>query len=195
LKHFRHSELPFEINLPYQSDGQNRFELNDLISYFKAIDSLFRTETEIILKENNLPLFEYLSRFLDKRTLSKACKNAYSNISPVFRLNSQHFQFLYENDLDTLNDFKLIVNDKTFNINFSLFCCVSDELQAIYSQEEELHLTLPEQHCPCFISFLDIFRGFPFYFQNYSLESVSYLIHLFRLSNLSQFICEHLAPP
>jgi hypothetical protein len=43
LKHFRHSELPFEINLPTQLGDQNRFELSDLISCFKAIDSLFRS--------------------------------------------------------------------------------------------------------------------------------------------------------
>jgi hypothetical protein len=42
---------------------------------------------------------------------------------------------------------------------------------------------------------LDIFRGFPFYFQDYTLESVSYFINLFGLSSLSQFICEHIAPP
>jgi hypothetical protein len=156
-----------------------------LIFCFKAIDSLFRTETEIILKENNLYAFEYLSRFLDKRILSKACKDSHSNISTIFRLSSQHFQFLYEHDLDTLNDFRLIMNGKTFDINFSLFCCVSDKLQAICNNEKELNFTIPKQHFPCFISFLDIFKGLPFYFQDYSLESVSYLIHLFGLSSLS----------
>jgi hypothetical protein len=147
------------------------------------------------LKENNLHVFEYLSRFLDKRTLSKACKDAHSSSSPIFRLSSQHFQFLYEHDLDKLNDFRLIMNGKTFDINFTLFCCVSDKLQAICNQEEVLNITIPKQHFPCFISFLDIFRGLPFYFQDYSLESISYLIHLFGLSSLSQFICENLAPP
>jgi hypothetical protein len=42
---------------------------------------------------------------------------------------------------------------------------------------------------------LDIFKGLPFYSQDYSLKSVSYLIHLFGLSSLSQFICEHLPSP
>jgi hypothetical protein len=40
--------------------------------------------------------------------------------------------------------------------------------------------------------FLAIFKGLPFYFEEYSLESVSYLINLFGLSSLSQFICENL---
>jgi hypothetical protein len=87
------------------------------------------------------------------------------------------------------------VNSKTFDINLSLFCCVSDKLQAICNQEEELNLTISKQHFPCFVSFLDIFRGLPFYFQDYSLESVSYLIYLFGLTSLSQFICKHLASP
>jgi hypothetical protein len=42
---------------------------------------------------------------------------------------------------------------------------------------------------------LDIFQGLPFYFENYSLESVSYLINLFGLSSLSRFICVNLPSP
>jgi hypothetical protein len=38
LKHFRHSELPFEIDSP---TDQLNFNLNDLVSCFKSIDSLF----------------------------------------------------------------------------------------------------------------------------------------------------------
>jgi hypothetical protein len=66
LKHFRHSELPFEISLPSQPNDQIHFELKDLITCFKQIDSLFRSEYEIFLKENNFHAFEYLSKFLDK---------------------------------------------------------------------------------------------------------------------------------
>jgi hypothetical protein len=47
LKHFHHSELPFEINLPNRSYVQIYFGLNDLVSCFKTIDSLFQSETEI----------------------------------------------------------------------------------------------------------------------------------------------------
>jgi hypothetical protein len=42
---------------------------------------------------------------------------------------------------------------------------------------------------------LDIFKGLPFYFENYSLEVLSYLIDLFGLSSLRQFICENLPHP
>jgi hypothetical protein len=42
---------------------------------------------------------------------------------------------------------------------------------------------------------LDIFKGLPFYFENYALESVSYLIRLLGLSSLSQFICQNLPSP
>jgi FtsZ-binding cell division protein ZapB len=87
------------------------------------------------------------------------------------------------------------LNGKSFGINFSLFCCVSDKFQTMSLQEEELSLTIPNQHLPCFISFLDIFKGLPFYFEKYSLESVSYLIHLLGLSSLSQFICENFPSP
>jgi hypothetical protein len=123
--------LPFEISLPDQLDDRTNFELNDLISCFKAIDSLFRLETEITLTEHDLHAYEYLSKCLDKRGLLKACKNIQPNISPIFKLSSKHFKFLYESDLNKLNDFQLIINDKTFDINFSLFCCVSDKFQAM----------------------------------------------------------------
>jgi hypothetical protein len=89
----------------------------------------------------------------------------------------------------------LIVNDKSFGINFSLFCCVSDKFQEINHQEQELRLTIPDEYLPCLISFLDIFQGLPFYFENYSLESLSYIIQLFKLTSLSQLICENLPPP
>jgi hypothetical protein len=62
-------------------------------------------------------------------------------------------------------------------------------------QEEELVCSIPDQHLPCFLSFLDIFKGLPFYFENYPLESVSYLINLFGLSSLSQFVSENIPHP
>jgi hypothetical protein len=107
LKHFRQSELPFVIGLPDHPNDQINFGLNDLITCFKSIDSLFRSETEIILEENNLGAFEHLSKILDKRSLAKACKNAQSHISPNFKLSSKHFQFLYESDIARLNDFSV----------------------------------------------------------------------------------------
>jgi hypothetical protein len=169
--------------------------MNDLISCFNSIDSLFHSQTEINLTENNFHVFEFLSNCLDKRSLSKACKEVNSNSSSVFKLNSTNFKFLYENDLCKLSDFQLIANGRTFDINYSLFCCVSDKFQTMNCQEKELILTIPGQHFPCLISFLDIFKGLPFYFEEYSLESVFYLIHLFGLLSLSQFICENLPSP
>jgi hypothetical protein len=195
LKHLRHSQLPFQITLSSQPDDQINFGLNDLFFCFKEIDSLFPSETEIIFTENNLHIREDISTFLDKRSLLKVCKSAGSNVSPTFKLSSKHFKFLYENDLAKLNDFKLIVNDRTFDINFSLFCCVSNKFQSMNHREEELSLIIPNQHLPCLISFLDIFKGIPFYYENYSLESVSYLINVFGLSSLSQFMCKNLPSP
>jgi hypothetical protein len=63
------------------------------------------------------------------------------------------------------------------------------------NQAEELSLTIPKQHIPCFLAFLDIFKGLPFYFEKYSLESVSYLIRLFGISSLSHFISENFHSP
>jgi hypothetical protein len=169
--------------------------LNDLVDCFKIVDSLFYSKTEIILNEHNLSAFEYISNFLDKRMLSKLCKEVYPNISPVFKLTSKHFKYIYQNDFNKLNDFKLIVNGKVFQINFSLFCCLSDKFLEMNQQEQELRCSIPNNYLPCFIAFLDIFKGLPFYFENYSLESISFLIQLFGLSSLSKFICENIPHP
>jgi hypothetical protein len=104
-------------------------------------------------------------------------------------------KFLYENDLNKLNNFNLIVNGKFFGIIFSLFCYISDKCQEMNHLVKELNVIIPNQHLQYFISFLDIFKGLPFYFESYSLESVSYLIHLFGLSSLSQFISKSLPSP
>jgi hypothetical protein len=193
LKHFRHTKLLFEINLPNHFGDQKFFGIDDLISYFNSIDSPFHSQTEINLIENNFHVFGFLSKFFDKKPLSKVCKEVSSNCSPVFKLSSKNFKFLYENDLCKLSDFQLIVNGRTFDINYSLFCCISDKFQTMNCQEK-IGLTIPSQHLPCLISFLAIFKDLPFYFEEYSLESVSYLINLLGLSSLSQFICKNLPP-
>jgi hypothetical protein len=69
-------------------------------------------------------------------------RSSQSTISRNFKVSSRHFKFLYEKDLNKLNDFRLIVNGKSFGINFSLFCCVSDKFQEM-NCEEELSLTIP----------------------------------------------------
>jgi hypothetical protein len=87
------------------------------------------------------------------------------------------------------------VNDRTFDINLPLFCCISDKFQAMNRQDEELSFAIPKQHLSCFESFLDIIKRLPFYFEDCSLQSVSYLIHLFGFSRLSDFISQNLPLP
>jgi hypothetical protein len=74
LKHIRHSELLFAINFPKHFNDQKPSGMNDLISCFNSIDSLFHSQTEINLTESNYHAFEYLSNYLDKRSLSKHAK-------------------------------------------------------------------------------------------------------------------------
>jgi hypothetical protein len=97
--------------------------------------------------------------------------------------------------LKKLSDFQLVVNGKTFEINFSLFCCVSDKFFKTIFPENKLVFSIPENFLSCFTSFLDIFHGLPFYFENYSFEALSYLIDLFGLFSLFQFICDKIPVP
>jgi hypothetical protein len=41
IKHFHHSDLPFEIKFP---DYQINFTFNDLVDSFKSIDALFHSQ-------------------------------------------------------------------------------------------------------------------------------------------------------
>jgi hypothetical protein len=94
-----------------------------------------------------------------------------------------------------MNDFKLKVNGIIYEINYSLFCLVSNKLKELNKGEEEFQCSISNEHLPCFHSFLDIFKGLPFYFENYSFKSLSYLINLFGLSSLLEFICETIPLP
>jgi hypothetical protein len=110
-------------------------------------------------------------------------------------LSSESLQYFSSQKLQKLNDFQIIVNGNTFEINFSLFCCVSGKFLKTTFPEKKLACSIPENFFSCFISFLDIFHGFPFYFENYSFEALSYLIDLFGLSSLFQFICDNIPVP
>jgi hypothetical protein len=104
-------------------------------------------------------------------------------------------QFISLDKLKRMNDFKLKVNGIIYEINYSFFCLVSNKLKELNKGEEEFECSIPNEPLPCFHSFLDIFKGLPFYFENYSFKSLSYLINLFGLSSLFEFLCEAIPLP
>jgi hypothetical protein len=68
FKHFLHFENPFSIEIP--SD----LSVNDLISCYGGLDSLFHSTNELIVSAENVQMFSFLADFLDNRFLMKQCK-------------------------------------------------------------------------------------------------------------------------
>jgi hypothetical protein len=169
IQHFHRSELPFEIQYSNESD---RFTFEDLLSCFKSIDSLLHSATEMEITENNLAAFEYLSNVLDNRYLLILCKKVTSDASQIFKFTSKNLQFISLDRLQKINDFKLIINGQIFEINYSLFCLVSDKIKEMNKGEEGLKISMPNEHFPCFVLLLDTCKGLPFYFENYSFGSL-----------------------
>jgi hypothetical protein len=94
-----------------------------------------------------------------------------------------------------MNDLKIIINKKIFEINFSLFCWGSDKFLQMKSNQPEVICQIPSEHLSCFYSFMSLFQGKPFQFQHYSIDSLSYLIEYFGLSCLFHFLSFHFKQP
>jgi hypothetical protein len=115
FKNFIDHEKPFIIEIP--SD----LNLNDFISCFEQLDSLFYLTKELTLSTENVEIFSFLADFLDNRLLMKKCKKVNSNQSQQFKLSSKQLLNFSRSQLNHLVDFELFINDTKFEINFSLF--------------------------------------------------------------------------
>jgi hypothetical protein len=76
-----------------------------------------------------------------------------------------------------------------------MFSLLSEKFKAMNKGEEEFRISMPNNYFSCFLAFLDIFKGLPFYFENYSFASLSYLIKFFGISSLFDFICANIPIP
>jgi hypothetical protein len=181
FQHFIVNVHPFVIQ-PY-SEISNQVLLNN----FKSLVELFHNQSELIIDENNVQTFTYLAQTLDNVPLLIKCLKTAST-QQIFTLSSKSLRFLPHHYKKSLNDFSLIINGQTFKLNYSLLCCLCEKFQQMESPPTELSIQVPNEHLKCFIHFLNIFNGISFNFQLFSFSSLFFLIDLFGISNLFQFI-------
>jgi hypothetical protein len=148
---------------------------------------LFHNQSELIIDENNVRTFTYLAQALDNIPLLIKCFKSAST-QQIFTLSSKSFRFLPHHYKKSLNDFTLIINGQTFELNYSLLCCLCAKFKQMESLPTELTIQVPNEHFKCFIHFLNIFNGISFNFQLFSFSSLLFLIDLFGISPLFQFI-------
>jgi hypothetical protein len=108
--------------------------------------------------------------------------------SQQFSFSSMNLQQLPRFYLQSLHDFSLIINNERYDVNFSFLSCVSTKFQSLNKETSELICSVPPEHLECFCSFLSIFKGFPFYYENFNFLSLKFLIDFFGLSSLIPFI-------
>jgi FtsZ-binding cell division protein ZapB len=89
----------------------------------------------------------------------------------------------------------LIVNRQSFEINYSLLCCVSDKFLQMNCHENEFSFDIPNEHLNCLISLMKILRGSPFVYQKFDLSSVMFFINFLHLTCLFTFISKSLPIP
>jgi hypothetical protein len=189
LFHFDQTNEPFHL-LPSQN-----IQLSDLNSAFISLISLFKDQTELVINEDNINVMTALAEILDTPLLLLKCYNFTSSSPQSFTFSSNNLLFIPQIKRSLLNDFKFILNNQIFEVNYSLICCCSDKMIKMNSHQSEMICQIPNEHLNCFCSFMNLFKGKPFYFQDYSLNSLSYLIEFFGLSCLFHSLSSSFSKP
>jgi hypothetical protein len=189
LFHFEETNQPF-ILFPSES-----IQISDLNSAFLSLIALFEDQTGLIIYEKNIKVMTFLAEVLDNPLLLFKCYDFTPSFPQSFRFSSTNLLFIPQIKRNLLNDFKVIFNGKTFEVNYSLFCCCADKLNEMNSNQSEMKFEIPNEHFHCFDSFLNLFQGKSFHFQNYSFDSLSYLIQFFGLSCLFESISSSFSKP
>jgi hypothetical protein len=172
-----------------------QFTSEDLILCYSSFDSLFRNKTEILIEHKNVLPFYFIAQFLRNPYLLLICNKVTSTKSKHFSFTSEHLGDISIKQLPFMNNCNLIINHKSFEINSSHLSCISTKFHSIGNLVNHLIFSIPEEHLFCFESFLSIFKGSSFRFDEFDASSLIYLIDFFDLKSLLQFISDSLPLP
>jgi hypothetical protein len=166
----------------------SHFSLNKLISCLKELDSLFHSANELIISISNVGCFTFLADFLDNRFLMKKCKKIKSTQTQIFKLSSKHLFCFSKSWLNLLFDFDLIINENKIGINYSLFSCISETLNQLNNQTNELTRYISDEAVNCFHSFLDIMERYSFNYETIDFSMLKDFIDSFDMIDFYPFI-------
>jgi hypothetical protein len=75
-----------------------------------------------MINENNINIMTFLAEALDNPLLLLKCYNFVPSSPQSFSFSSTNLLFIPQIIRNQMNDLKIIINKKIFEINFSLFC-------------------------------------------------------------------------
>jgi hypothetical protein len=80
-----------------------------------------------------------------------------------------------------------------FKVNYEFLCCVSDRY--FLKEEKDVSIKASRKYISIISSFFTIFEGEPFEHGNFDYNTLHYLIELFDLKSLYNFISFHISLP
>jgi hypothetical protein len=114
LNHFLDPDEPYVFQLPSVSDSINQFSTEDFLSSLNSLISLFSTETELTINEQNRSVFHFISEILDIQVHFKKCCLVTSKKSQTFQFTSKILSSIHKRFHSFFNDFQIKVNGENF---------------------------------------------------------------------------------
>jgi hypothetical protein len=192
--HFISSSSPFEIIID-QSHNPYNVSIQDLISSFTLLDSLFHSSKSIEINETNYQSLYFLSEILDNPSLLAKCELFSKDKNQQFSLTSQQLQFLSQSRRKYFNNISVSINVKIYETNFTLFSLFSNKVYNLNAKPKVLFFTIPSEKLPLFISILKLIEGIPIDFNKFSYDEFFYIIQLLDCSLFYTFITTQLPIP
>jgi hypothetical protein len=145
--------------------------------------------------QQNVTSFSLIAEALINSALIEACGEVTQNKNQTFSFSSKLLARLHKKERDSWKTFSLIVNGRSFLINFPLFYCVSDTFLKLGSSERSFEVHVPREDLPCFSAFLKVFDGHLFHWSEYQLSSLTHIIRIFGLFSLSLLVSKSIPLP
>jgi hypothetical protein len=181
FSHYMISSKPFYIEIEEK-------QLRKFLNCFVQLDSLLRQSSSLKINSQNVKVFSKIAESLDNSFLIECCESFFGKEGIEFSLNSLHLSRLSLPAKKVLKNFTLIINNKPILINYSLFCCVSDLLLHIDPLYQSFSLNVSNNIFQCFLSFMKVFDGIPFYWKKFQLSTILSMSEVFHLHSLHAFI-------
>jgi hypothetical protein len=106
-----------------------------LVSCFQEVFFLFSNSEQILISQNNALIFRYLSEVFENTVLFSICENVLSTNHPQpFFLSSEQFAQIPQNVFDSMNDFRILLNNEEIKCNHVFASLISNR---IWSQLKE----------------------------------------------------------
>lgn len=186
LDHFQKTGDPFEISCP----SNKHDDAKSFYSALSQVDSLFHTQTQIRISQDNAQIYLLLAETLNNPHLLGVCQKVISTSQElIFKFSLTQLDFIPVNYRTKLFDYKLVMNQSIFQVNNDLFQCVSERTIQPAVVSHFLNFgSFDDGLFRCFVSFLNVFKGLPFKLTDFEYETLLALKSNLGLNCLINFI-------